>query len=71
LDRDSVSRRQADSRKRENPAREFGVPNIWVIDAETLESEIHMQAGSRKVADGILRVEDTSIEVPLHGLDED
>lgn len=50
---------------------EFGVPNIWVIDPETLESEIHTPQGSRKIEDGILRVDGTPIEVPLHGLVED
>ena len=45
---------------------EFGVPNIWVIDPETLEAEIHTQQGSRIVEDGILRVDGTPIEVPLH-----
>jgi Uma2 family endonuclease len=50
---------------------EFGVPNVWVIDPETLEAEIHTAHGSRKVADGILRVEGTAIEVPLQDLDSD
>jgi Uma2 family endonuclease len=49
---------------------EFGVPNIWVIDPETLEAEIHTPQGSRTIEDGILRVEGTPIEVPLHGLKE-
>jgi Uma2 family endonuclease len=50
---------------------EFGVPNIWVIDPETLEAEIHTPQGSRTVEDCILRVDGTSIEVPLRGLEED
>jgi Uma2 family endonuclease len=50
--------------------REFGAPNIWVIDPETLESEIHTQEGSRKVEDGILWVEGTPIQVPLQKLEE-
>ena len=50
---------------------EFGVPNVWVIDPETLECEIHTPQGSRKIDDGVLRVEGTPIEVPLHGLDEE
>lgn len=50
---------------------EFGVPNIWWIDAENLEAAIHTPQGSRTVEDGILRIEGTPIEVPLHGLDED
>jgi Uma2 family endonuclease len=50
---------------------EFGVPNIWVIDPETLESEIYTAQGRRTIEDGILRVEGTPIEVPLHGLEEE
>ena len=49
---------------------EFGVPNIWLIDAETLEAEIHTSQGSLMIKDGIMRVADTPIEVPLHGLRE-
>ena len=49
---------------------EFGVPNVWVIDPETFEAEIHTPAGSRKVEDRILRVPDSPISVPLDGLDE-
>ncbi len=52
-------------------ALEFGVPYVWVIDPETLESELHAQHGSATVADGVLRIPDTSIEVPLPGLQED
>ena len=50
---------------------EFGVPNIWVIDPQTLENEIHTQQGGRIVEDGILRVDGTPIEVPLRALEED
>jgi len=49
---------------------EFGVPNVWVIDPETLDSEIHTPAGSRKVEDRILRVEGSPISVPLDGLED-
>jgi Uma2 family endonuclease len=49
----------------------FGVPYIWLIDAETLESELHTQQGSALLADGILRIPNTPIEVPLHALEED
>jgi len=50
---------------------EFGVPNVWVIDPETLECEIHTPQGSRKIDDGVPRVDGAPIEVPLHGLDEE
>jgi Uma2 family endonuclease len=51
--------------------RAFGVPYVWVIDPTTLESELHDERGSSKLADGILRIPGTPIEVPLHLLDED
>jgi len=51
--------------------REFGVPNIWIIDPETLEAEVHTAAGSSKVEDGILRVPGTPIEVPLRELENE
>jgi Uma2 family endonuclease len=51
--------------------RDFGVPNIWVIDPETFEAEVHTPEGSTKVADGVLRVPGTPIEVPLEALDRD
>jgi Uma2 family endonuclease len=49
----------------------WGVPNIWVIDPETLESELHTPAGIRNLEDGVLRIDGTPIEVPLRQLDED
>jgi Uma2 family endonuclease len=51
--------------------REFGVPNIWAIDPETFEAEIHTPQGSSKLEDGILRVPGTPIEAPLAALDRD
>jgi Uma2 family endonuclease len=50
---------------------EFGATNIWVIDPETLESELHTRSGSRSIEDGVMRIEGTPIEVPLHKIDED
>jgi Uma2 family endonuclease len=49
----------------------FGVPYVWVIDPDTLESDLHTAAGCRKLEDGILRIEGTAIELPLRALDED
>jgi len=49
----------------------FGVPFVWVIDPGTLESDLHTASGSRKLEGGVLRIEGTVIEVPLHSLDED
>jgi Uma2 family endonuclease len=50
---------------------DFGVPNIWIIDPETLEAEIHTPAGCRMVTEGMLRVEGTSIEVSLRELPQE
>jgi Uma2 family endonuclease len=50
---------------------EFGAGNIWIIDPETFEAEIHTSEGSSKVEDGMLRVSGTPIEVPLHRLEND
>ena len=49
----------------------FGVPYVWVIDPVSFESDLHTASGSRKLEDGILRIEGTAIEVPLRALDED
>jgi Uma2 family endonuclease len=51
--------------------REFGVPNIWVIDPETFEAEVHTSERTSKIEDGTLRVPGTPIEVSLHALDRD
>ena len=50
---------------------EFGVPYVWIIDPETLESELHTPHGSTILADGTLRIPNTPIEVPFNALDED
>jgi len=50
---------------------EFGAGNIWIIDPETLEAEIHTVEGSTPVADGVLRVPGTPIEVLLNSLEND
>ena len=50
---------------------DFGVPYLWAIDPETLESEVHDERGLTFGKDGVLRIPGTPIEVPLHQLDED
>lgn len=50
---------------------DFGVPYVWVIDPETLESDLHTVSGSYALEGGVLRIEGTPIEVPLRALDED
>jgi Uma2 family endonuclease len=50
---------------------EFGVPYVWVIDPETLESELHTADKHTPLEDGVLRIPGTPIEVPLNGILED
>jgi Uma2 family endonuclease len=50
---------------------DFGVPYIWVIDPETLESELHTQTSMQEISDRVLRIPGTPIEVPLDLLDEE
>jgi Uma2 family endonuclease len=50
---------------------EFGVPNVWIIDPETREAEVHTPAGRVSVEGGVLRVSGSPIEVPLAQLDEE
>jgi Uma2 family endonuclease len=50
---------------------ESGVPYVWVIDPETLESEVHTPQGSTTLIDGVFRIAGTAIEVPLAALEED
>jgi Uma2 family endonuclease len=50
---------------------DFGVPYIWIIDPETLESEVHTQHGSTILTDGVFRIPGTPIEVPLPALEDD
>jgi Uma2 family endonuclease len=50
---------------------EFGVPFVWVIDPETLESILHSQNGREPVEGATLRIAGTAIEIPLQQLDED
>jgi Uma2 family endonuclease len=42
-----------------------GVPYVWVIDPETRESELHHSQGVTVIEDGVLRIPETPIEVPL------
>jgi Uma2 family endonuclease len=42
-----------------------GVPYIWIIDPDTLESELRTAAGPQKVEDQTLRLPNSPIVVPL------
>jgi Uma2 family endonuclease len=50
---------------------ESGVPNVWVIDPETLESELHTAEKCTALEDGVLRIAGTEIVVPLSTIFED
>jgi hypothetical protein len=49
----------------------FGVPYVWVIDPETMESALHTRKGRTKLEDRVLRIPEAGIEVPLDLLDEE
>lgn len=51
--------------------REFGVPYVLVVDPENFENELHDERGRTELEDGVLRIPNTPIEVPLRQLDED
>ncbi len=42
-----------------------GAPHVWIIDPDTLESELWTQAGKRQVADKRLQLPDSTIDIPL------
>ena len=44
---------------------ELGVPYVWIIDPNTLESELRTPAGVEKLLDKTLRIPNTSIVIPL------
>ena len=42
-----------------------GVPYVWIIDPETLDSKLRTPGGIKDVPDKTLRLTDSSIVVPL------
>lgn len=50
---------------------EFGAAYVWVIDPETLDSELHTREGSAALADRTLRIPNTDIVVPLDEVSTD
>jgi len=44
---------------------EFGVPYVWIVNPETLESELRTAAGVTQIKDKTLRIPETPIVVPL------
>ena len=50
---------------------QFGVPYVWIIDPQTLESELHTPGKCTPLEDGILSIPGSDIVVPLHAIFED
>ena len=42
-----------------------GVPNVWIIDPETLASELRTASGIKDVPNKTLRLADSPIVIPL------
>jgi Uma2 family endonuclease len=42
-----------------------GAPFVWVVDPDTLESELWTAAGVTRIVDGTLRLPDSPIVIPL------
>ena len=47
-----------------------GVKYVWVVNPESQSAVVHTSEGSKDVADGILRTENPSIELPLSAIFE-
>jgi Uma2 family endonuclease len=48
-----------------------GVPYVWIIDPETLESELRTPSGIQSVPDKTLRLAGSPIVIPLHEVVEE
>jgi Uma2 family endonuclease len=48
-----------------------GVPYVWIVEPNTLASELWTAAGVVSVPDGILRIPNTPIEIPLAAVMEE
>ena len=57
--------RMVDVWAKANELIEHGVPYVWIIDPNTLESELRTAAGVQVVADKTLRIPDSPIVIPL------
>ena len=57
--------RMVDVWAKANELIENGVPYVWIIDPNTLESELRTAGGVQPVADKTLRIPDTPIVIPL------
>jgi Uma2 family endonuclease len=50
---------------------DFGVPYVWVVDPETLESYLATSQSQNNLADGVLQIDSLGITIPLNAVDED
>jgi Uma2 family endonuclease len=50
---------------------DFGVPYVWIIDPETLESYLATTQSQNNLIDGVLRIDPLGITIPLDAVDED
>ena len=57
--------RMVDVWNKANELVECGVPYVWIIDPNTLESELRTAAGVVRVADKTLRIPNYPIVIPL------
>jgi len=57
--------RMVDVWAKANELIEHGVPFVWIIDPNTLESELRTAAGMQPVTDKTLRLPDSPIVIPL------
>lgn len=46
----------------------FGVQAVWVINPGTRRGDVHTAEGSREARDGVLRMAEPRIEVPIAAL---
>jgi Uma2 family endonuclease len=57
--------RMPDVWRKANELLAYGVPNVWIIDPETLDSELRTPHGIKDVPNKTLRLADSPIVVPL------
>jgi Uma2 family endonuclease len=57
--------RMPDVWRKANELLAHGVPSVWIIDPETLDSELRTPTGIKDVPDKTLRLADSPIVVPL------
>jgi Uma2 family endonuclease len=57
--------RMIDVWEKANELLKCGVPYVWIIDPETLESELRTGSGVTQIKDKILKIPETPIVIPL------